>query len=253
MKKFITATFLIAACLIFIPAQEAKAAYNVLEAGAQAQLLRSMYNVPAAEADFNLASSGSAYQIIMTNAAQDKLNNGGRLNRSIKLTVSFDGYKKAYNRTYNHTVTTQTTAPRYKLELGSSVLYTELGIKNTELKVLNRDTGEYLTDADITLASSRSSYVRANKYFTLDKEAGVYTIATTKSGTAKISIIDPDFSKDPATKYARDREIILDAPVSVSARKPYVSIASARLNGQAGFAAYSSFASRIHPLSEYTG
>ena len=53
MKKFITATFLIAACLIFAPAREAKAAYNVLEAGAQAQLLRSMYNVPAAEADFN--------------------------------------------------------------------------------------------------------------------------------------------------------------------------------------------------------
>ncbi|MCR5000918.1 MAG: hypothetical protein K6A71_03890 [Lachnospiraceae bacterium] len=62
MKKFITATFLIAACLIFIPAQEAKAAYNVLEAGAQAQLLRSMYNVPAAEADFNSKYNDYVYK-----------------------------------------------------------------------------------------------------------------------------------------------------------------------------------------------
>ena len=208
----------------------------------------------ASESDFNLSSSGSSYDIIMTNAAQDKINSGARLNRNIKLTVSFDGYKKAYNRTYNHTVATRTTAPRYKLELGSSVLYTELGIRDTELKVLNRDTGEYLTDADITLASSRASYVRANKNFTLDEEAGVYTIAAAKSGTAKISIIDPDFSKDPATKYTKDREIILDAPISVSTRKPYVSIAAARLNGQAGFAAYSSFTSRvnIYNATDYT-
>ena len=52
MKKIITAALLIAACLILTPAREAKAAYNVLEAGAQAQLLRQMYNVPTLEADF---------------------------------------------------------------------------------------------------------------------------------------------------------------------------------------------------------
>ncbi len=52
MKKIIIAAALLAACVIFSPVKEVKAAYNVLEAGSQAQLLRSMYNVPAAEADF---------------------------------------------------------------------------------------------------------------------------------------------------------------------------------------------------------
>ena len=72
MKKLIAATFLIAACLVFAPASEVKAAYNVLEAGAQAQLLRQMYNVPALEADFN-----SKYQYLETlkknNASQAQL------------------------------------------------------------------------------------------------------------------------------------------------------------------------------------
>ena len=52
MKKLIMAGVLMAACLFFMPAKEVKAAYNVLEAGAQGQLLRSMYNVPALETDF---------------------------------------------------------------------------------------------------------------------------------------------------------------------------------------------------------
>lgn len=53
MRKILIAGILIAACLFFAPAKEVRAAYNVLEAGTQAQLLRSMYNVPALEADFN--------------------------------------------------------------------------------------------------------------------------------------------------------------------------------------------------------
>ncbi len=52
MKKLIFALIAIAAATVFSPAREVKAAYNVLEAGAHAEMLRSLYNVPAAEKDF---------------------------------------------------------------------------------------------------------------------------------------------------------------------------------------------------------
>ncbi len=193
----------------------------------------------ASEGDYNLSYDGSQYQIIMTDAAQKKIDSRGRLNNTLKLTASFDGYKKAYNRTVNFTVGTQTVAPRYKLELAGKVLYTELGIKDTELKVLDRNTGEYLSDAQIKLATSSNSYIRANKYFTLDEDGGVYRLSTTRTGTAKISVVDPDFSKNPATKFTTDREVILDATLVINNRKPAVSIANVRINGQAGIAATS--------------
>ena len=80
MKKLITAAIVLAACIFFAPAKDVHAAYNVLEAGTQAQLLRQMYNVPAAEADFygkyqtwqNLVASGaSASRIEMAKAQAD--------------------------------------------------------------------------------------------------------------------------------------------------------------------------------------
>jgi hypothetical protein len=52
MKRVIFAAIALAAAFIVMPAKPVSAAYNVLEAGAQAQLLRQMYNVPAAESDF---------------------------------------------------------------------------------------------------------------------------------------------------------------------------------------------------------
>lgn len=52
MKKFIFAICALAAATVFMPAKEVKAAYNVLEAGSQAQLLRAMYGADAAELDF---------------------------------------------------------------------------------------------------------------------------------------------------------------------------------------------------------
>ena len=52
MKKLILAVFALAAALVLIPAKPVHAAYDVLEAGAHAQLLRAKYNVPAAELDF---------------------------------------------------------------------------------------------------------------------------------------------------------------------------------------------------------
>ena len=86
MKKVIFAAALFAACIFFTPAKEVKAAYNVLQAGSHAQLLRSMYNVPAAEADFQakyaqlenyLKNGGTAQQIMdaqtAVNAASIKL------------------------------------------------------------------------------------------------------------------------------------------------------------------------------------
>ncbi len=87
MKKLLTGILLIAACIVFAPASEAKAAYNVLEAGTQAQLLRSMYNVPAAEVDFankyndyvNKTKSGASQADII--AAQSAMNAA-----SVKLT-----------------------------------------------------------------------------------------------------------------------------------------------------------------------
>ena len=199
----------------------------------------------ASGSDFNLASSGSEYQLIMTNAAQKKIDSRGRLNTKMVLTASFDGYKKAYDRTVTYYVQTKTEAPSYKLELSNRTLYSKLDIVSSELRVLNRTTGEYVTDADITLASSRTSYVRANKNFTLTAEGGVYTLSTTKSGTAKISIIDPDFSKSPATRYATDREVILDAPLTIYNGKPTVTIATARLNGDAQFAASSQGTAKV--------
>ena len=86
MKKVLLAAVVFAACIFFAPAKEAKAAYNVLQAGSQAQLLRTMYNVPAAETDFQnkynqleslLKNGGTAQQIMdaqtAVNAASVKL------------------------------------------------------------------------------------------------------------------------------------------------------------------------------------
>lgn len=86
MKKLMIAICVLAAATVFMPAKEVKAAYNILEAGSHAQLLRSMYGADAAELDFrnkynilqNLISSGASQQRIMeaqtaVNAASVKL------------------------------------------------------------------------------------------------------------------------------------------------------------------------------------
>ena len=199
------------------------------------------------DSDFNLVSDGSSYQLVMTNAAQKRIqeNSKNKLATRIRITESFDGYKKAYDRTVNYTVVTETRAPQYVLEMDNSVLYSQLGIKDTEFRILNKATGEYVIGAQIKLADSTSSYVKANKNFTLDEDGGVYKLSTTKSGTAKISIVDPDFSKDPKTKYASDRQVVLNAKLTVNNSKPSVTIANARINGQAEFAAYSRTTSRV--------
>ncbi|MBR4718948.1 MAG: hypothetical protein IKP31_01755 [Lachnospiraceae bacterium] len=75
MKKLIIAICVLAAAVVFVPAKEVKAAYNVLEAGSHAQLLRSMYGADAAELDFrnkynylqSLINSGAS-QSSITNA-----------------------------------------------------------------------------------------------------------------------------------------------------------------------------------------
>ena len=87
MKKLIIAICALAAAVIFMPAKEVKAAYNVLQAGSHAQLLRSMYGADAAELDFrnkyntlqNLMASGAPQSQIM--AAQTAVNAA-----SVKLT-----------------------------------------------------------------------------------------------------------------------------------------------------------------------
>ncbi|MCR5507689.1 MAG: hypothetical protein K6F34_03285 [Lachnospiraceae bacterium] len=86
MKKLIFAVIALCAATVFTPAREVKAAYNVLEAGAQAEMLRAMYKVPEAEADFankynylqsliNSGASSGAIQDAQTavNAASVKL------------------------------------------------------------------------------------------------------------------------------------------------------------------------------------
>ncbi len=184
----------------------------------------------ASAGDFVLSSNGSDYQIIMTNAAQKRFNSGEKLNKKLTVTVSFAGYKKAYDKTVKFTVKTETKAPKYQIELDNSTLYSQLGIKDTEFRVLNKTTGEYLTDAAVTLATSKKSYVKANASFTLDENNGVYTLTTTKSGTAKISVVDPDFAKDPKTAYATDREVVVDAKLTLNDKKPVVKIGKASLN-----------------------
>ena len=190
----------------------------------------------ASAGDFVLSSDGSSYKIIMTNAAQKKLESGKKLENKLTVTASFDGYKKAYNKTLNFTVKTETKAPKYVIEMDNSVLYTQLGIKDTEFRVVNKASGEYVTDAQVSLATSRKTYVKANAKFTFDEVLGVYKLATTKSGTAKISVIDPEFSKDPKTGYASDREVVVDAKLTVNNSKPAVRIAKVRLNGDEALA-----------------
>ena len=73
MKKVILAVFALAAAFILVPAKPVKAAYNVLEAGAHAQLLRSMYNVPAAEQDFQIKYN-TLQSLIAANAPAAQIN-----------------------------------------------------------------------------------------------------------------------------------------------------------------------------------
>lgn len=202
----------------------------------------------SSESDFNLVSDGSEYKLIMTSAAQKKIYNNDKkdkLNKNITFIASFDGYKEAYDKKVTISVNTVTKAPQYVLEIDNRTFYTQLGIKESAFRILDKDSGEYVNDATVALASSKTSYVNANKNFALDEEAGVYTISTSKSGTAKISVIDPDFSKDPATKFAKDREVILNAPISISKSNPSVKIERARLNADASFAALGEYKSKV--------
>ncbi len=69
MKKAIMVLLAVIAFTALMPAKEVKAAYNILEAGSQAELLRSLYNVPALEAD--LQNKYNYYtQLIASGASQ---------------------------------------------------------------------------------------------------------------------------------------------------------------------------------------
>jgi len=193
--------------------------------------------------DYTLVNDGSGYDIVMSDSASEKIyTKGAKINNRIPVTVSFDGYKAAYNKDLFFNVGTVNKAPKYVLEIDNKVLYTELGITDTEIRVFNKDTGTYVSGAEITLATSKPAYSRANANFVLDENAGTYTLAATKSGTARISVIDPEFGKD---KYGNDNEVILNAALTVNTKAPSVTVKPVALSAHVDYAGFEQAAAPV--------
>lgn len=182
--------------------------------------------------DYKLVESGKGYNVVLKASAANRYAKGGKLNNKIAVTVSFDGYKAAYNKDAFVNVSTVTQAPKYVLEIDNKTFYPELAIDSTEIRIFNQTTGTYVTDADVTLASSTPAYVKANANFFLDENAGTYTLTTTKAGTAKISVIDPEFGMN---KKGTVNEVILSAPIAINKGKTTVTVGKIALSAQPEF------------------
>lgn len=175
----------------------------------------------AATADFRLDRSGSNYTIVLKGSAADK----AKKNTKITVTASFNGYKDSYSKQLTINVGTENKAPKLKLEVDNKVLYTKIGITDTELRILDTATNTYVTGADVKLADSTASYQKANANFTLTAEDGAYKLGTTKSGSAKIYVKDADWTK----------ELILSQSLTVNAKDPKVTFAAVKLNNEEKF------------------
>ena len=176
----------------------------------------------ADESDFSLAATSSGYNVVLKRSAQSKVENRQRLNNKIVVDVTYSGYKEKYNRQgLVITVSTINKAPRLKVEVDNKVLYTQLGITDTEIRILDTDTKTYVTSADITLASSTPSYIRANQNFDLIDGR----LSAVKSGTAKISVKDTDWND----------EVILNQPITLNTRAPRATFAVTKLSSDKDF------------------
>ncbi len=173
--------------------------------------------------DFRLTATKSGYNVVLKGSAAGKKAN--QINKKVPVTVSFDGYKSAYNKDMVINVSIQTKAPKLVLEVDNRVLYTQLGITSTPVRIFNKDENTYVSGADVILANSKASYVNANKAFYLEEENGEYILHADKSGSAKISVQDADWAQ----------EVVISQPITVNKSKPRVTIAASKLNGYADF------------------
>lgn len=175
----------------------------------------------ADSADFRLDRSGSKYTIVLKGSAADKT----RKNTKITVIASFDGYKDSYNKELTINVGTENKAPKLKLEVDNQILYTKIGITDTELRILDTATNTYVTGATVKLADSTTSYQKANTNFTLKEENGAYVLGTSKSGSAKIYVKDADWTK----------ELILSQSLTVNTKDPKATFAAVKLNNEDQF------------------
>ena len=174
----------------------------------------------ADSADYKLSASKSGYNIVLKSNAKD----AGK-NKKITAVASFDGYKARYDKLVNITVASENKAPKLKLEVDNKVLYTQLGISDTEIRILDTTTNTYVTTADVALATSKPAFVKANQYFGLSKEGNAFVLVADKSGTAKISVQDADWTN----------EVVISQSISVNNSKPSVTVGKLTLNNTAAF------------------
>ena len=171
---------------------------------------------------YRLSNTGSNYRVVLkSSAAKERTKN-----KKITVVVSFAGYKSDYDKKMTINVASETRAPKLKLEVDNKVLYTQLGIFDTKLRVYDTTTKNYVTGADVALASSTASYVNANKNFWLDQEDDEYILSAEKSGTARISVKDADWTK----------EVVVNQPITVNKNKPRAVFSVARLNSNPEYA-----------------
>lgn len=178
--------------------------------------------VNADTAAYKLTKTKSGYNIVLKKAevANAKKNN------KIQVTVSYAGYKDTYNKQMTIKVATENKAPKLVLEVDNKVLYTKLGINDTAIRILDKTTNTYVTGADVKLADEKPAFVKANQNFELLEENGEYTLTTTKSGSAKISVRDADWTKS----------IILSQSIAVNNNIPKATFKAVKLNTTPEFA-----------------
>ncbi len=176
----------------------------------------------AKDHDYKLTATKSGYSVVLKSSAASKKTKI----KQIYVTVSFDGYKSSYNKVDQKiTVGSVNKAPKLKLEVDNKILYTQLGINDTAIRVWDDTSKTYVTTADVALATSKTSYVKANKNFGLSKEGTEYVLVADKSGSAKISVQDADWTK----------EIVLSQAITVSNKKPNVTVKKLTLNNMEAF------------------
>jgi len=172
--------------------------------------------VDAKTAAYKLTKTKSGYNIVLKKAevANAKKNN------KIQVIVSYAGYKDTYNKQMTIKVSTENKAPKLVLEVDNKVLYTKLGIDDTAIRILDKTTNTYVTGADVKLADEKPAFVKANQNFELLEENGEYTLTTSKSGSAKISVQDADWTKS----------IILSQSIAVNNSIPKATFKAVKLN-----------------------
>lgn len=168
--------------------------------------------VDADKCAYRLRASKTGYDVILK---ADKTDVAKKQNK-LTVKVSYSGYKSTYDKLVTITVATENVAPKLIVEADNSVFNTNLGITQTELRFLDRNTNVYVTGADVKLVENANS----NKYFKLTNANGVYSLSTDRSGTAKLSIQDADWT----------RELVLNKKITVTSAAPKATFTAVTLN-----------------------